>query len=173
MFHMQPKPDPTPETPDRDPALDFRLSEFLPFRINRLTEHLTDEILPIYRDLYGITRPQWRVLAHLGACGPNSARDLVGLTALDKVQVSRAVAELDARGWLARVGDARDRRVQVLRLTEAGMEVFRTLAPLLRARQDVLLRSLSPQDRAALDQGLLALETALGIGCRMNDHADD
>jgi DNA-binding MarR family transcriptional regulator len=164
MFHMQPNP--APQDPECDPVLGFRLSDFLPFRVNRLTEHLTGEILPIYRDLYGITRPQWRVLAHLGACGPNSARDLVALTALDKVQVSRAVAELDARGWLTRAGDDRDRRVQVLRLTEAGSDAFRTLVPLLVARQETLLHSLSPQDRAALDQGLNALEKALGIGCR-------
>lgn len=73
----------------------FRLSGFVPFRVNRLAERLTRDVLPVYRDSYGLTRPEWSVLAHLGACVANSARDLVGLTALDKVQVSRAVAQLE------------------------------------------------------------------------------
>lgn len=156
--------------PDEGDRPAFRLSEFLPFRINRLAERLTRDIMPIYREAYGLGRPEWRVLAHLGACGANSARTLVTLTALDKVQVSRAVAGLEQRGWLERTVDSADRRINTLRLTPAGQEAFNTLMPRMMARQDEVLEPLDDVERVAIETSLAALEKALGIACR---HARD
>lgn len=151
----------------------FRLSAFLPFRMNRLAERLTRDVMPVYRDSYGLTRPEWRVLAHLGACGANTARDLVGLTALDKVQVSRAVAQLDKRGWLTREVDAEDRRVSLLTLTAQGQAAFEDLMPMMMAKQSEMLAAMDARQREAVERAICDLERALGIACRYDQGAGD
>lgn len=157
----------------RESRQGFRLSGFLPFRVNRLAERLTRDVLPVYRDSYGLTRPEWRVLAHLGACGANSARDLVGLTALDKVQVSRAVAQLEKRGWLTRQVDAADRRVSLLALTAPGQAVFNELMPMMMAKQAAMLAVLDEDQRATIERALSDLEAAFGIACRDDQNATE
>lgn len=149
---------------DNPENMPFRLADFLPFRVNRLTDQLTRRIMPVYRGMFDLSRPEWRILAHLGASGPNTARDLVGLTALDKVQVSRAVAALEDRGWLERAVDDGDRRVNRLRLTEKGAAAFNRLAPEMVAAQERVLTALTPEQRARVEAALTDLETVLGIG---------
>ena len=54
-------------------------------------------------------------------------------SSMHKTKVSRAVAELERRGWLTRKPDAADRRVEHLALTKAGRGVYGELVPLAKA----------------------------------------
>ena len=38
------------------------LDTFLAYRLNRLAEATSDEIRPVYRERYGMNRPEWRTL---------------------------------------------------------------------------------------------------------------
>ncbi|MDO5528537.1 MAG: MarR family winged helix-turn-helix transcriptional regulator [Paracoccus sp. (in: a-proteobacteria)] len=141
----------------------FRLEKFLPFRVNRVADNLVREIGGVYREMYGMSRGEWRVLAHLGANGSNTASNLMALTALDKVKISRAVTALGARGWLSRDVDRADRRVYHLSLTEAGRAAFARLAPAMQARQQDLFEGLDAERYARIEAALQDLEAVLHI----------
>ena len=49
----------------------------------------------VYKAEYGMTRPDWRVLANLGQYGRQSARQICARAGMHKTEVSRAVARLD------------------------------------------------------------------------------
>ncbi|MEM9318394.1 MAG: MarR family winged helix-turn-helix transcriptional regulator [Pseudomonadota bacterium] len=137
------------------------LQNFLPYRLNRLSEAMSLQVRPIYKELLGLTRPEWRVLAAIADLGPCSATEVCDHSAQHKTKVSRAVYALSERRWVARAPDTRDRRSEVLTLTEAGQRAYATLIGPLSAREAELIERLAPADRDALLRGLAALEAAV------------
>ncbi|MFB2594466.1 MarR family winged helix-turn-helix transcriptional regulator [Paracoccus sp. p4-l81] len=143
----------------------FDLGRFLPFRLNRLAERLSRAMIPIYRDGFGMTRAEWRVLAHLRTEGAATASALVVLTAMDKVKISRAIAALEGRGWIARAADPADRRVNHLHLTTAGRAVLDALTPQMVAGEQAALSRLSDDQRRRIAAALDDLEAAFAVVC--------
>lgn len=137
------------------------LESFLPYRLNRLADAVSREFSKIYRDRYGLTRPEWRTLAGLGQHGTMTATAIGEQSAMHKTKVSRAVAELERRKWLVRTRDPADRRVERLTLTKAGAAVYRELVPLAKAYEAELLGRMSPQSQTDLASGIKAIEMAL------------
>ncbi|MEM8880177.1 MAG: MarR family winged helix-turn-helix transcriptional regulator [Pseudomonadota bacterium] len=137
------------------------LENFLPYRLNRLSEAVSQSVRPIYQDMLGLTRPEWRVLAALADIGPATATELGAHSAQHKTKVSRAVFRLETRRWLSRTTDPDDRRSEILTLTPLGRNAYADLIGPLSAREAALMDKLSPEDRAALLQGLRALEAVL------------
>lgn len=105
----------------------FDLERFLPYLLNQAAEATSRSFHATYRHAYGMTRTQWRVLANLGKFGAMSARDICVISHIEKTKVSRAVAALEAEGWLTRSPSTEDRRSEILSLTEAGRAVFADL----------------------------------------------
>lgn len=145
-----------------EPAL--TLETFLPYRLNRLADQVGRAFSAIYRDRYGLTRPEWRTLATLGQFGGMTATAIGSHSAMHKTKVSRAVAALERRKWLARRRDTADRRVEHLALTKAGIAVYRELAPLARAFEQEMLAQIPQSGARALMTGLAALERQFGKG---------
>ena len=83
----------------------------------------------IYREKFGITNQQWRVIFALARQANCSASHIVHHAALDKVQVSRAVAGLIEKKLLERSADNIDRRNSILNLTIEGWKVYDQIAP--------------------------------------------
>lgn len=142
------------------------LTEFLPFRLNRLAAQVSQDLAEIYAERFAIDIPQWRVLATLGAGRPITAQAIVASTRTHKSTISRAVASLLRRGWVRRLPHAEDRRQRLLALTEAGRAAYRQIVPLVRTYEAELLARLTTSERAALEQGIAALERRLGLGHR-------
>lgn len=140
---------------------ELELERFLPYRLNRLADTVSREFQRIYKGRYGLTRPEWRLLASLGQYGTMTATEIGAHSAMHKTKVSRAVAALEKRRWLARSADGADRRLEHLALTAAGKAAYRELVPLAREFETELLRGLAPRHRAALLAGLDALEAGL------------
>jgi DNA-binding MarR family transcriptional regulator len=143
------------------------LLSFVPFRLNRLAAEVSKALAADYAR-FGIDIPEWRVLATLGLHDePCSANYVVRCTRTHKSRISRAVAHLAERGLVVRrepdAAAQGDRRAILLALTDQGRATYRELVPLLRAREARLLSGLDPDQRAALDAALLALEAALGL----------
>ncbi|TYR31974.1 MarR family transcriptional regulator [Mesorhizobium microcysteis] len=136
------------------------LEDFLPYRLNRLADAVSRSFAQIYRDRFGLTRPEWRLLATLGQYGTMTATAIGQHSAMHKTKVSRAVTGLEKRRWLARRVDTADRRVEHLSLTKAGEEVYRELIPLAHAFERELLGKLGAEDRKALLAGIAAMERA-------------
>lgn len=139
----------------------FDLDAFLPFRLNLLAERMSRHVQPVYRDSHDLSRAEWRVLAHLGARGHSTASALIGLTAMDKVKVSRAITALEGRGWIARTTDDRDRRITRLTLAPQGRAVLDGLIPGMTAREAEVLDRLTKAQRTRLAAALADLEAAL------------
>ncbi len=150
------------EATARQKALEdaIELEHFLPYRLSRLTNTVSNAIAELYRDSFGLSIPDWRVLAVLARFPDSSAQDLVTRTRMDKVAVSRSVSRLVERELVNRSIDSNDRRLSRLSLSDGGVEVYRRIVPMARQCEARLLESLSAQQRQALDDVLIALQAA-------------
>jgi DNA-binding MarR family transcriptional regulator len=108
----------------------FRLEEFLPYRLSVAANRVSRLFARRYSDAYGLSIPEWRVLAMVGRFGTLSPSAVGEWTAMDKVKVSRAAASLVARGMLRQTQDPRDGRGRLLRLTRKGAAVHEGVVPL-------------------------------------------
>jgi DNA-binding MarR family transcriptional regulator len=130
----------------------LELSQFLPYRLSVLSNRVSSAIAQTYSARFDLTIPEWRVMAVLGGTVGLSARDVAERTAMDKVQVSRAIARLVAKKRVQRLSDSADARVTRLSLAVKGQAIYDEIAPLALALEDILLDALSPVERATLDR---------------------
>jgi len=133
------------------------LDRFLPYRLSVLTNLVSSAIASAYQRRFGLSIPEWRVIAVLARHPGVSAAEVAVLTRMDAVAVSRAVARLLAAGRLRRTMSRNDRRRSVLSVTAAGMAMYREVAPLALEYERELLATLGASDRAAFDRALEAL----------------
>ena len=94
-------------------------------------------------------------MAVLGDAGPQTQRDLVGATRMDKVAVNRACKVLEDRGLIERSPNASDGRSHHLELTPAGRAVHGEIMPLALDMERRLFTALSSAERRTF-QDLLA-----------------
>jgi len=134
------------------------LEHFLPYRLSVLSNTVSSALAGAYARRFGLTIPQWRVVAVLARSPGLSAAGVAERTAMDKVAVSRAVTGLARSGRVRRVLAAKDRRRSVLTLTARGRAVYRQIVPLALAYERRLLSELSPAERAQFDRLLGRLQ---------------
>ncbi len=127
------------------------LDNFTPYRLSVLTNRVSCAIARHYSDRFGLTIPQWRVIAVLGQSPGLSARQVAARTAMDKVQVSRAVAALLVAGRITRAAHARDGRVAHLALSAQGRAIYNEVVPFALALQKQFLSVLTASERKAFD----------------------
>jgi DNA-binding MarR family transcriptional regulator len=138
-----------------EPAL--ALEGFAPYRL-AVTAHTVSRALSgVYTKEFGLSIPEWRVLANLGRFGPLNAGELAEHSSLDKPKVTRALQRLEARGIVQRAIVNADRRQVRLTLTRRGRLQFRQIAALALEWEAELLGALSAADRTALDRILTKL----------------
>lgn len=133
------------------------LEQFLPYRLSVLTNLVSSAIADAYQRRFGLSIPEWRVLAVLARYPGLSAAEVAERTRMDAVAVSRAVARLLAAGRLRRATSRADRRRSMLTVSAAGATVYRKVAPIALGYERELLAALGPRQRAALDRSLEAL----------------
>lgn len=135
----------------------FDLESFLPYLLNQAAEATSRAFQAVYRDRYGMTRTQWRVLAHLGQFGDMTARDICARSLIEKTKVSRAVAALEADGMLDRAPSPEDGRAEILSLTDRGRMAYADLGELAKAHDQALRRTVGSDASAKLDEVLRRL----------------
>ena len=143
------------------------LEDFLPYRLAVLSHTVSTKIAGVYDKRFGLTIPEWRVIAILGRFPGLSAVEVAERTMLDKVAVSRAVTKLIKNGRLDREFADADRRRSILNLTEEGRRVHDEIAPLALAFEAELLEGIETDNLAAFDQvmeRLLEKAHRLGTG---------
>lgn len=134
------------------PRLD--LERFLPYRLDILAESVSRGLSRLYKEPYGLGVPEWRVLAHLGQYAPITAKAIGAHSRMHKTKVSRAVAGLEALGFLVRSGSREDRREDLLSLTAKGKAAYDDLAPKAADFARHLLDDLSAAERRALEHAI-------------------
>ena len=93
------------------------LAEFLPYQMSITSNAVSGRIALEYRQRFGLSVPEWRIMAVLGDSGPRTQRELTRLTLMDKVAVNRACKVLEERGLAAREPNAHDGRSHLLQLS--------------------------------------------------------
>jgi DNA-binding MarR family transcriptional regulator len=108
----------------------------------------------------GLTIQKYRVLAYLDRA-PATPSELAYRLTVQAPTVSRLVAALTERGYISSEVDGRDRRRNVLRVTDAGRRAITQASTASQAAMDRILAPLPARDRAAVDRGLKLLGGAM------------
>jgi len=141
------------------------LEDFLPYRLSILSNTVSNTIATAYNKRFGLSIPEWRVIAVLGRFPGLSAVEVAERTLMDKVAVSRAVTKLINSGRVDRqIADA-DRRRSILRLSTEGRQVHDEIAPLALKFEEDLLHGLSEDEIQTLSvimERLLARARLIG-----------
>jgi len=122
-----------------------------------LAQTMSRELSGVYGARFGLSIPEWRILANLGRFGPLYAGELAERSSMDKPKVTRALQRLEAGGLVRRAVDADDRRQVRLALTRRGQSVFREIASLALDWERQFLAPLAKSERKALDRILTKL----------------
>ncbi|RXJ72339.1 MarR family transcriptional regulator [Veronia nyctiphanis] len=144
--------------------IDFSLDNFLPYKLVKTAEHVAGGLARLYEEEFGITRPEWRILATLGNRDGVKAKELSAETSLDKVRVSRTLASLESKGYVCRVRDQNDHRAAYLHLTLKGKELYQRIVPRALEWESEMLAGMSAAQYRDLFKALdLLLAKADGV----------
>jgi len=127
------------------------LEEFLPYKLAILSHTVSSLVARVYDKSFGLTIPEWRVIAIVGRFPGLSAVEVAERTMMDKVAVSRAVTKLIKRGRIEREFADADRRRSILNLSAEGRQVHDEIAPLALQMEDDLLHGLTADEVATLN----------------------
>ena len=145
----------TSRTADGEQVL--KLESFLPYQLNVLAETVSLALSRLYSERYGIGIPEWRVVATLGQFDAITARDVGIHSHMHKTKVSRAVASLERKGYVARTANPEDMREAFLTLTPEGQTTYQELAPLALEFAGQLSAELDVDELNALERVLSRL----------------
>ncbi len=150
-------PGATPVADEPSTLEPLNLETFLPYRLMMLAEQVSQSLSRLYGERYGLSNPEWRVMAALGQHGTLTSTEIGRNSRMHKTKVSRAVAELEGKGLLRRETSRADMRVAHLTLTETGSRTYFSLVPLALQFSDKLAGGLSEAERDVLERVLASL----------------
>lgn len=107
----------------------LRLDGFLPYRLSITSNLVSDRIARAYESLFGLSIPEWRLVAVVAESDGITQQAIGEKTRMDKVTVSRAAIALVERGLMARSPNAQDKRSHLLSLTDPGRDLYAAVAP--------------------------------------------
>ncbi len=142
---------------------DFDLESFLPYQLSVLSSLVSEGFARHYRDRFGLSVAEWRVLAHLSQQEAVSVREICRRVHMDKPKVSRAASRLEARGAVTKVENPNDRRLVELSLTDQGRAMMAELIPLAQ-EYEARIVALLGDDAEALRANVRRLSAALESG---------
>ena len=128
------------------------LSTFLPYRLNVLAAMVSEQLARTYSERFGISVPEWRVLATVGEFHSMTAKAIGAHAHMGKVKVSRAASSLEARELITRLPNRDDMREAFLVLTPAGEDVYARIVPLALAYAERLRHGFSSSETDMLDR---------------------
>jgi len=134
------------------------LQHYLPYRLSVAANAVSRLIALAYEEKFGLTIPQWRLIAVLAEEGPLTQQQLCGRTIMDKVTVTRAGQGLLRRRLIKRIPNSTDGRSHRLVLTKTGEALYEEVVPLALEYEVKLLVGLAPHEVAKLEQQLRQLE---------------
>ena len=97
---------------------------------------------------HGLTPVQYAALQTVANAPGTDQRTLAGRIGLDTSTVAGVVDRLEARALLQRNASLQDKRVRLLTLTAAGIDLLQTVEPAMRLAQQRILAPLPRAERA-------------------------
>jgi DNA-binding MarR family transcriptional regulator len=141
----------------------LRLDGYLPYRLSVASNAVSRLIARAYEDRFGLTIPQWRLIAVLAEDGPLTQQAIGTRTVMDKVTVSRATQGLVKRRLVERAPHDADGRSHHLALSKAGERLYSEISPVALEYEARLLQQFDPAAVAELKRVLLLLEGAAEV----------
>jgi DNA-binding MarR family transcriptional regulator len=132
----------------------FDLNAFLPYQLAVVAARISRDFARRYSTEFGLTIPEWRVIAHLAQAGTVSVREIHERVDMDKSKVSRAAARLEAAGLIAKAPHPTDRRLVALSLTGTGQALMARITPIARSYEAEVEARLGPARSAAFRDAL-------------------
>jgi DNA-binding MarR family transcriptional regulator len=142
----------------------FALGNFLPYMLNQVAEAVSKGFQVHYQQEFGLSRTQWRILAHLSMQDGLTAKEISLRIHEDKVSISRGVAALEGADRLSRHPGQRDRRFETLHLTPDGRALFLRLTERAQTFEDDLAQALGKESTDELRRVLGKMLPLLGDG---------
>jgi len=145
------------------PADRLILDRFIPYRLSIASNLVSDVIASAYESLFGLTIPEWRLIAVAAENDGITQQEIGVATRMDKVTVSRAAIALGHRHLIERRPNPEDRRSHLVVLTNDGRRLYADVAPKAlelerrmfdrfdRAKLDAFMHMLRDIEAAALD----------------------
>lgn len=127
----------------------FLLDAFVPYRLSFTSNLVSNAIATAYEALFGLTIPEWRLIAVIAETSGVTQQAIGERTLMDKVTVSRAAIALVGRGLLARRPNPDDKRSHLLSLSAAGSDLHAQIAPKALELEQSLFASLAPAELQA------------------------
>jgi DNA-binding MarR family transcriptional regulator len=134
--------------------------DYLPVRVLLVGKLLDLHVARLLAEKSDLSVAQWRVVAQLGVLHNLSVRDMARQACVDPAEVSRSVASLEKRGFVARHINARDRRSPRFSLTGAGKAHFASFRPHWRRFQNALVARLTRAERELTEHALTVIAAA-------------
>jgi MarR family transcriptional regulator for hemolysin len=133
--------------------------------LSRNFGYLVNDVARLMRTVYdrrvrslGLTRSQWWVLNHLFRHPGATQSELAAILEIERPTLGRLLDRLEAKGWVRREHDARDRRAWRVHLTGAAEPAMRKLRKqAFELRRDALA-GLSAKERERFVDALLAIK---------------
>jgi DNA-binding MarR family transcriptional regulator len=141
----------------------LRLDGYLPYRLSVASNAVSRLIARAYEDRFGLTIPQWRLIAVLAEDGPLTQQAIGTRTVMDKVTVSRATQGLVKRRLVERAPHDADGRSHHLALSQAGERLYSEISPVALEYEARLLQQFDPAAVAELKRVLQHLERAAEV----------
>ena len=136
--------------------------------VSRNFGFLLNDVARLMRTVYdrrirelGLTRAQWWVLTHLFRADGVTQTELAVVLEVEKPTLGRLLDRLEAKGWVRRTHDARDRRIWRVRLTKEVEPALRTMRAIAAELRRDALAGLSAAERERFVDSLLAIKSNL------------
>lgn len=139
----------------------LHLDHFMPYLLSVTSNRVSERIARTYDALFGLTIPQWRLIAVIAEADAITQAEIGERTRMDKVTVSRAAIALTSRGLLSRSPNREDRRSHHLSLTDAGRTLYGEVAPKALELEARIFARFAPAEIAAFTHMLRRIDAAV------------
>lgn len=103
---------------------------------------------------HGLSFAKWVAMISLRRFGDLSMTRLAKLAATDRTTLTRSIDSLIAEGLVARTAAAADRRIVMIRLTDAGRRLLETIRAEIRPLNRAVCANLTTDEQAAMTRYL-------------------
>lgn len=147
----------------------LHIDQFITFRMTRLSNALRNNLSKRYLEEFGLSLPEWRLLALITRFSPVRFSELTNRSSMDKGQVSRTLRVMSKGGLIKmKVLKQRSRSAEalaapvVVSVTPKGRALYESVLPVARRRQAEMLLNLTVAERVQLYTILDKLFSAVG-----------
>lgn len=148
----------------------LHIGHFLTFQLIRLANAAKSNVTRRYLADFGLSVPEWRLLAMTTRFQPVRFSELVTNSSMDKGQASRTLHGMIKRGYIATKSQPPGRRKAgdtaavpvILTVTGKGRALYKGVLPVAQRNQARLLQKLTRDERRTLYSVLSKLFSAIG-----------